>query len=142
MNAYRKGRLLQSRETGCDGKARQKVSCERRERKRRGRSWGRRRRRMGDRRAQQAFTVSLDTGESRGVVTSAQRLLVLTIPLLIPALISSLVPSLSFGLQKKKKKHVSKHLQFILIIVIFFGLVYDSGHGRPPQPSTSTFPPW
>lgn len=52
---------------------------------------------MGDRQTQQAFAASLDTGESRGAITSAQRLLVLTIPLLIPPLISPLVPSLSFG---------------------------------------------
>lgn len=79
---------------GCNSKARQKVACEGRWRKRTRR---RRRKRMGDRQTQQAFTASLDTGESRGAITSAQRLLVLTIPLLIPPLISPLVPSLSFG---------------------------------------------
>lgn len=78
---------------------------------------------MGDRQTQQAFTASLGTGESRGAITSAQRLLVLTIPLLLPPLISSLVPYPFLWLVKKK--NASKHLQFILITIIFFGLVYD-----------------
>lgn len=110
-------------EMGCDSKARQKVSCERRRRRGRRRTRRqRRRRRMGDRQTQQAFTASLDTGESRGAITSAQRLLVLTIPLLIPPLISPLVPSPLAG---KKKMHQSISSSSSLLFFLF-GPVYDS----------------